>query len=231
MARKQNRVIENQTLIDNMRKIQKNSGLRQGAFFMAYLKDLPGAPKASTENAAEVALSEIMNGARAVPVSFLPVYAQLGQISVDRLLTGQDWSPEEQPVTYGDVLQMLSTLSKKKAAELLPAGAGVSFKDPALVCMLGALRALEQIQKGGFPGVAAEATLRGLLTYEELQAPLYDFSATSALVPVTTGYQGFFTNFAAKSAAWISCSISSCVLEGWISFVALPRNLPSSLST
>ena len=75
MARKQNRVIENQTLIDNMRKIQKNSGLRQGAFFMAYLKDLPGAPKASTENAAEVALSEIMNGARAVPVSFLPVYA------------------------------------------------------------------------------------------------------------------------------------------------------------
>ena len=90
MARKQNRVIENQTLIDNMRKIQKNSGLRQGAFFMTYLKDLPGAPKASTENAAEVALSEIMNGARAVPVSFLPVYAQLGQISVDRLLTGQD---------------------------------------------------------------------------------------------------------------------------------------------
>ena len=113
MARKQNRVIENQTLIDNMRKIQKNSGLRQGAFFMAYLKDLPGAPKASTENAAEVALSEIMNGARAVPVSFLPVYAQLGQISVDRLLTGQDWSPEEQPITYGDVLQLLSTLSKK----------------------------------------------------------------------------------------------------------------------
>ena len=180
MARKQNRVIENQTLIDNMRKIQKNSGLRQGAFFMAYLKDLPGAPKASTENAAEVALSEIMNGARAVPVSFLPVYAQLGQISVDRRLTGQDWSPEEQPVTYGDVLQLLSTLSKKKAAELLPAGAGVSFKDPALVCMLGALSGLEQIQKGGFPGVAAEATLRGLLTYEELQAPLYDFSDASA---------------------------------------------------
>lgn len=121
-----------------------------------------------------------MNGARAVPVSFLPVYAQLGQISVDRLLTGQDWSPEEQPVTYGDVLQLLSTLSKKKAAELLPAGAGVSFKDPALVCMLGALSGLEQIQKGGFPGVAAEATLRGLLTYEELQAPLYDFSDASA---------------------------------------------------
>lgn len=80
---------------------------------------------------------------------------------MDRLLTGQDWSPEEQPVTYGDVLQLLSTLSKKKAAELLPAGAGVSFKDPALVCMLGALSGLEQIQKGGFPGVAAEATLRG----------------------------------------------------------------------
>ena len=78
------------------------------------------------------------------------------------------------------MLQRLPTLSKKKAAELLPAGAGVSFKDPALVCMLGALSGLEQIQKGGFPGVAAEATLRGLLTYEELQAPLYDFSDASA---------------------------------------------------
>ena len=180
MARKQNRVIENQTLIDNMRKIQKNSRLRQGAFFMTYLKDLPGAPKASTDNAAEVALSEIMNGARAVPVSFLPVYAQLGGISVDRLLTGQDWSPEELPITYGDVLQLLSELSRKKAADILPAGSGVSFKDPALVCMLSALSDLERLQEGGFPGVMAEATLRGLMTYEELQAPLYDFSEASA---------------------------------------------------
>lgn len=181
MARKQNRVIENQTLIDNMRKIQKNSGLRQGAFFMAYLKDLPGAPKASTENAAEVALSEIMNGARAVPVSFLPVYAQLGQISVDRLLTGQDWSPEEQPITYGDVLQLLSTLSKKKAAELLPAGAGVSFKDPVIVNMLCGLENVERLRPNISPG-DVDAIVQGRLAAAEMQAPIFDATNRKAAV-------------------------------------------------
>lgn len=180
MSRKKNRVIENQTLLDNMRAIQRSSGLRQGAFFMTHLKDLPGAPKASTEATADTALSEIMNGARPVPVSFLPVYASLGQISIDRLLTGDDWSPEERPVTYGDVLQLLSALTSKAAALVQPDGAGVTFKDPALVSMLAALCDLQRLQEGGFPGVGVEAMLQGLLSYEELQAPLYDFSSQSA---------------------------------------------------
>ncbi|MBQ9212132.1 MAG: hypothetical protein IJ153_10590 [Clostridia bacterium] len=181
MSRKQNRVIENQTLLDNMRKIQKASGLRQGAFFNQYLKGLPGAPTANTDAAADVALSEIMNGSRPVPVSFLPVYARLGQISVDRLLTGQDWSPEERPATYGDVLQLLSDLLSKRAASIQSDGSGISLQDPALVSMLAALGNLDRLQRDGFlSAVGVQATLSGLLQREELQTPLFDGSSASA---------------------------------------------------
>lgn len=177
MSRKQNRVVENQTLLDNMRRIQKASGLRQGAFFNEYLKDLPGAPVANTDAAADVALSGIMNGSRPVPVSFLPVYARLGQISVDRLLTGRDWSPEARPVTYGDVLQLLSDLLTKKAAGIQPGGAGISLQDPALVSMVAALGDMERQYRDGYG--LYDDTLNGLRQRAELQAPLYDFSDES----------------------------------------------------
>lgn len=181
MSRKQNRVIENQTLIDNMRKIQRASGLRQGAFFNQYLKDLPGAPVANTDAAADVALSDIMNGSRPVPVSFLPVYARLGKVSVDRLLTGQDWSPEERPATYGDVLQLLSDLLSKKAASLQEGGSGISLQDPALVSMLAALADMDRLQRDGFlPAVGVQSMLAGLQQREELQTPLFDGSSASA---------------------------------------------------
>lgn len=181
MSRKQNRVVENQVLLDNMRKIQKASGLRQSAFFKEYLRDLPGAPVANTDAAADVALSDIMNGSRPVPVSFLPVFARLGQISIDRLLTGQDWIPAARPVTYGDVLQLLSDLLTKKAAEIQEGGAGLSLQDPALVSMVSALGDLDRLQREGFlPAVGVEATLAGLRQREELQAPVFDASSASA---------------------------------------------------
>ena len=181
MSRKENRVIENQVLLDNMRKIQKASRLRQGAFFKEYLKDLPGAPVANTDAAADVALSEIMNGSRPVPVSFLPVYARLGHVSVDQLLTGQDWRPEDRPATYGDVLRLLSDLLSKKAASIQEGGAGISLQDPALVSMLAALADLDRLQRDGFlPAVGVEATLAGLQQREELQTPLFDGSSASA---------------------------------------------------
>lgn len=178
MSRKENRVIENQVLLDNMRKIQKASGLRQGAFFKTYLKDLPGAPVANTDAAADVALSEIMNGSRPVPVSFLPVYARLGHVSVDRLLTGQDWRPEDRPATYGDVLRLLSDLLSKKAASIQEGGAGISLQDPALVSMLAALADMDRLQRDGYGNY--EDALEGLRRRTEMQTPLYDFSEDAA---------------------------------------------------
>lgn len=173
MSRKENRVIENQVLLDNMRKIQKASGLRQGAFFKEYLKDLPGAPVANTDAAADVALSEIMNGSRPVPVSFLPVYARLGHISIDRLLTGQDWRPDPRAVTYGDALRVLSALLLRKAATLQQDGKGISAQDPVLVNMLCGLENVERLRPDISPG-DVEAIVQGRLVAAEMQEPVFD---------------------------------------------------------
>lgn len=173
MSRKENRVIENQVLLDNMRKIQKASGLRQGAFFKTYLKDLPGAPVANTDAAADVALSEIMNGSRPVPVSFLPVYARLGHVSIDRLLTGQDWRPDPRAVTYGDALRVLSALLLRKAATLQQDGKGISAQDPVLVNMLCGLENVERLRPDISPG-DVEAIVQGRLVAAEMQEPVFD---------------------------------------------------------
>ena len=173
MSRKENRVIENQVLLDNMRKIQKASGLRQGAFFKEYLKDLPGAPVANTDAAADVALSEIMNGSRPVPVSFLPVYARLGHISIDRLLTGQDWRPDPRAVTYGDALRVLSALLLRKAATLQQDGRGISAQDPVLINMLCGLENVERLRPDISPG-DVEAIVQGRLVAAEMQEPVFD---------------------------------------------------------
>lgn len=173
MSRKENRVIENQVLLDNMRKIQKASGLRQGAFFKTYLKDLPGAPVANTDAAADVALSEIMNGSRPVPVSFLPVYARLGHISIDRLLTGQDWRPDPRAVTYGDALRVLSALLLRKAATLQQDGKGISAQDPVLINMLCGLENVERLRPDISPG-DVEAIVQGRLVAAEMQEPVFD---------------------------------------------------------
>lgn len=173
MSRKENRVIENQVLLDNMRKIQKASGLRQGAFFKTYLKDLPGAPVANTDAAADVALSEIMNGSRPVPVSFLPVYARLGHISIDRLLTGQDWRPDPRAVTYGDALRVLSALLLRKAATLQQDGKGISAQDPVLINMLCGLENVERLRPDISPG-GVEAIVQGRLVAAEMQEPVFD---------------------------------------------------------
>lgn len=173
MSRKENRVIENQVLLDNMRKIQKASGLRQGAFFKEYLKDLPGAPVANTDAVADVALSEIMNGSRPVPVSFLPVYARLGHISIDRLLTGQDWRPDPRAVTYGDALRVLSALLLRKAATLQQDGKGISAQDPVLINMLCGLENVERLRPDISPG-DVEAIVQGRLVAAEMQEPVFD---------------------------------------------------------
>lgn len=173
MSRKENRVIENQVLLDNMRKIQKASGLRQGAFFKTYLKDLPGAPVANTDAAADVALSEIMNGSRPVPVSFLPVYARLGHISIDRLLTGQDWRPDPRAVTYGDALRVLSALLLRKAATLQQDGKGISAQDPVLINMLCGLENVKRLRPDISPG-DVEAIVQGRLVAAEMQEPVFD---------------------------------------------------------
>ena len=173
MSRKENRVIENQVLLDNMRKIQKASGLRQGAFFKEYLRDLPGAPVANTDAAADVALSEIMNGSRPVPVSFLPVYARLGHISIDRLLTGQDWRPDPRAVTYGDALRVLSALLLRKAATLQQDGKGISAQDPVLINMLCGLENVERLRPDISPG-DVEAIVQGRLVAAEMQEPVFD---------------------------------------------------------
>lgn len=173
MSRKENRVIENKVLLDNMRKIQKASGLRQGAFFKEYLKDLPGAPVANTDAAADVALSEIMNGSRPVPVSFLPVYARLGHISIDRLLTGQDWRPDPRAVTYGDALRVLSALLLRKAATLQQDGRGISAQDPVLINMLCGLENVERLRPDISPG-DVEAIVQGRLVAAEMQEPVFD---------------------------------------------------------
>ena len=173
MSRKENRVIENQVLLDNMRKIQKASGLRQGDFFKEYLKDLPGAPMANTDAAADVALSEIMNGSRPVPVSFLPVYARLGHISIDRLLTGQDWRPDPRAVTYGDALRVLSALLLRKAATLQQDGKGISAQDPVLINMLCGLENVERLRPDISPG-DVEAIVQGRLVAAEMQEPVFD---------------------------------------------------------
>ena len=180
MKRKENRFIENQTLIDNMRKIQKASGLRQGKFYMQHLRGLPGAPVVNTEATGDNTLSEIMNGARPVPVSFLPVYAKLGGISIDRLLTGSDFTPGENKATYGDVLQLLYALLSKDAAEIRYGGGGIVLQDPALVCMLGVLGALDQMRRDGFDGLSASDMIRGLLQHEEMQAQIFDASRPDA---------------------------------------------------
>lgn len=171
----------NMILRANMRRIRKSTGLNQETFYNTYLKNLPFAPGASSGATAANALSEIEKGARPVPDSFLPVYARLGHVSVDQLLTGQDWRPEDRPATYGDVLRLLSDLLSKKAASIQEGGAGISLQDPALVSMLAALARFDRLQRDGFlSAVEVEATLAGLQQYEELQTPLFDGSSASA---------------------------------------------------
>jgi len=163
----------NMILRANMRRIRKNTGLNQETFYNTYLKDLPFAPGASSGATAANALSEIEKGARPVPDSFLPVYARLGHISIDRLLTGQDWTPDPRAVTYGDALRVLSALLLRKAAALQQDGKGISAQDPVLINMLCGLENVERLRPDISPG-DVEAIVQGRLVAAEMQEPVFD---------------------------------------------------------
>lgn len=163
----------NMILRANMRRIRKSTGLNQETFYNTYLKDLPFAPGASSGATAANALSEIEKGARPVPDSFLPVYARLGHISIDRLLTGQDWTPDPRAVTYGDALRVLSALLLRKAAALQQDGKGISAQDPVLINMLCGLENVERLRPDISPG-DVEAIVQGRLVAAEMQEPVFD---------------------------------------------------------
>lgn len=81
------------TIIDAIRKIRKDTGLSQTDFFNKYLNNKEGVPSLSTDASKQDYMKKLENGINAFPAVLLPVYSEIGNCSIDAIITGRSFEP------------------------------------------------------------------------------------------------------------------------------------------
>ncbi len=85
---------------NNLRKIrEKNTKLNQHEFYEQHIQPLAAAGliklKRTSDNSTTDYMSKLETGRIECPVNLLVMYSQLGNISIDSLLTGEEFTPSE----------------------------------------------------------------------------------------------------------------------------------------
>lgn len=133
-------MLSNQQIGQNLQEIRKSirPKINAATFYNQYLKLIPGVPEASTEAAAAKLMSKIESGERQLPAAAYSVYSEIGGVSIDWILSGHDFHPSAQIITYADALRSLTILAASGAARIEQEGDMVIITDYVLQRLLKA---------------------------------------------------------------------------------------------
>lgn len=133
-------MLSNQQIGQNLQEIRKSirPKINAATFYNQYLKLIPGMPEASTEAAAAKLMSKIESGERQLPAAAYSVYSEIGGVSIDWILSGHDFHPSAQIITYADALRSLAILAASGAARIEQEGGMVIITDYVLQRLLKA---------------------------------------------------------------------------------------------
>lgn len=135
-------MITMQQIGQNLQEIRK--GLRPkinaASFYDKYLKNIPGVPPQPTTGAAAKYMSQIENGERQLPVNAYAVYSDLGGVSLDWILSGHEYRPTVQAMSYADALRALAVLEASGALSIGDDAQSIQVKNYALQGLLAAYK-------------------------------------------------------------------------------------------
>lgn len=132
-----------QQIGQNLQQIRKSLRPRANAtnFYKSYLKNIPGVPEQGTDAAAAKFMSQIENGERQLPACAYAIYADLGGVSIDWILSGHEYHPVGHCLDYSDALRCLAVLEASGAVQIDQERLALNVTDYALQ---GLLRAFQQ---------------------------------------------------------------------------------------
>lgn len=135
-------MITMQQIGQNLQEIRK--GLRPkinaASFYDKYLKNIPGIPPQPTTGAAAKYMSQIENGERQLPVNAYAVYSDLGGVSLDWILSGHEYRPTAQAMSYADALRTLAVLEASSALSIADDAQSIQVNNYALRGLLAAYK-------------------------------------------------------------------------------------------
>lgn len=135
-------MITMQQIGQNLQEIRK--GLRPkinaASFYDKYLRNIPGVPPQPTTGAAAKYMSQIENGDRQLPVNAYAVYSDLGGVSLDWILSGHEYRPTAQAMSYADALRALAVLEGSGALSIGDDAQSIQVKNYALQGLLAAYK-------------------------------------------------------------------------------------------
>ncbi len=114
--------------------------MNQATFYDKYLKNIPGIPPQPTAGAAAKYMSKIESGERQLPVNAYAVYSDLGGVSLDWILSGHEYQPTAQAMSYADALRALVVLEASSALSIADDAQSVQVNNYALRELLAAYR-------------------------------------------------------------------------------------------
>lgn len=136
-------MLSNQQIGQNLQEIRRSMRpkINAAAFYNQHLKHIPGMPEASTDAAAAKLMSKIESGERQLPAAAYSVYSEIGGVSIDWILSGHDFHPSAQILTYADALRSLAILASYGAVQIEQDGGRVIITDYVLQRLLKAFLA------------------------------------------------------------------------------------------
>lgn len=136
-------MITMQQIGQNLQEIRKGirPKINAASFYDKYLKNIPGVPPQPTTGAAAKYMSQIENGERQLPVNAYAVYSDLGGVSLDWILSGHEYRPTAQAMSYADALRSLAILEASGAISIVGDAQSIQVKNYALRGLLVAYKA------------------------------------------------------------------------------------------
>lgn len=124
----------------NLQDIRKSLRPRvtQLEFYKRFLKNLPGlSGKYTTDGSIAKFMSNVETGADYLPPAAYAVYSEIGQVSIDWIISGREYHPAAQIFDYADALRCIALLETSGAVKISENGAGLAVTNYALENLLG----------------------------------------------------------------------------------------------
>lgn len=105
--------IQNQDLLSRLVEIRLQTGLTQEPFYRKYLEPL-NIKDFKSDSGIQGFMSDLENGYIWIPPEVLQVYSQIGKCSIDSIIAGKDFTPDETPqkLTARDICKMLMMIDR-----------------------------------------------------------------------------------------------------------------------
>ena len=122
------------SLAETIKKIRERTGLSQVAFYRKYFQAFelvrPRKETFPSDAALQGYMKRLENGEETIPAIAMPIYAELAEVSVDELLTGNKANaPIERFENLGDVFKALMLIYQAIGFDMVMAGVPITYTD------------------------------------------------------------------------------------------------------